>query len=221
MVRHAHDEPRAEIASRDRRLAIAAFPAGLALAFLLLHLPYLPSSLEDLDSVNFALGVRDYDVARHQPHPPGYPVFIALAKAVHVIVPSEAAALALVSVIAGAIGVLALGLLFRHLEGDRTPGVWWVAALVVTMTAPLYWFTAARPLSDAAGLAAALAVQALTLRATTNREFAIAGFGAGLAAGVRSQVVWLTLPLLIMKGLGAWGWGLGGGWGLGLGGGRA
>ena len=63
MVRHAHDEPRAEIASSDTRLAFAAFPAGLALAFLLLHLPYLPSSLEDLDSVNFALGIRDYDFA--------------------------------------------------------------------------------------------------------------------------------------------------------------
>ena len=206
MVRHAHDEPRVEIASSDTRLAVTAFPAGLALAFLLLHLPYLPASLEDLDSVNFALGIRDYDVARHQPHPPGYPVFIALAKVVHVIVPSEATALALVSVIAGALGVLALGLLFRHLEGGRTPGVWWIAAIVVTMTAPLYWFTAARPLRDTAGLAAALAVQALTLRAHSNREFAVAAFGAGLAAGLRSQVVWLTLPLLTLKLVDARGW---------------
>jgi len=178
MVRHAHDDPRVEIASRDTRLAITAFPAGLALAFLLLHIPYLPSSLEDLDSVNFALGIRDYDVARHQPHPPGYPLFVALAKTVHLVVPSEATALALVSVIAGALGILALGLLFRHLEGERAPGIWWIAAMVVTMTAPLYWFTAARPLSDSAGLAAALTVQALTLRARSNREFATAAGGA-------------------------------------------
>jgi len=210
MVRHAHDDPRVEIASRDTRLAITAFPAGLALAFLLLHIPYLPSSLEDLDSVNFALGIRDYDVARHQPHPPGYPLFVALAKTVHLVVPSEATALALVSVIAGALGILALGLLFRHLEGERAPGIWWIAAMVVTMTAPLYWFTAARPLSDSAGLAAALTVQALTLRARSNREFAIAAFGAGLAAGLRSQVVWLTLPLLIVKLLDARSWLLGG-----------
>src|SRR4026209_1431714 len=156
MVRHAHDEPRAEIPSRDRRLASARLPAGLALAFLLLPLPYLPSSLEDLDSVNFALGIRDYDVARHQPHPPGYPVFIAIAKAVHLFVPSEARALAPVGVVAGALGVLAMGLLFRRIEGGREPGVWWIAAIVVAMTAPLYWFTAVRPLSDTAGLAAAL-----------------------------------------------------------------
>ena len=49
--------------------------------FLAAHLPFLPPTLEDIDSINFALGVRDFDVAQHQPHPPGYPVFIALAKA--------------------------------------------------------------------------------------------------------------------------------------------
>jgi hypothetical protein len=207
MVRHAHDQqPLAAPPTRDARLAATAFPAGLALAFLLLHLPYLPASLEDLDSVNFALGMRDYDVARHQPHPPGYPVFIALAKAANLFAPSEARALALVSVVTGALGVLAIGVLFRRLGGARAPGVWWIAATVVAMTAPLYWFTAARPLSDVAGLAAALAVQALTLGARSSRALAAAAFGAGIAAGVRSQVVWLTVPLLTVKLLVARGW---------------
>ncbi len=54
--------------------------AALALAFALAHLPYLVSSLEDIDSVNFALGIRDFDVARHRPHPPGYPLYIAMGK---------------------------------------------------------------------------------------------------------------------------------------------
>ena len=207
MVRHAHDQPPIAAAPAvHTRLAATAFPAGLALAFLLLHLPYLPSSLEDLDSVNFALGIRDYDVARHQPHPPGYPVFIAIAKAVHLVVPSEARALALVGVVAGALGVLAMGLLFRRIEGAPGHGVWWIAAMVVAMTAPIYWFTAARPLSDMAGLAAALAVQALTLAARSDRTFGAAAFSAGLAIGLRSQVAWLTVPLLIAKGLGTRSW---------------
>src|SRR4029078_4194286 len=51
------------------------------LLFLALHLALLPRTLEDLDSINFALGVRHFDVAHHQPHPPGYPVYIALSKA--------------------------------------------------------------------------------------------------------------------------------------------
>ena len=55
--------------------------APLALIFALAHVPFLAASLEDIDSVNFALGVRDFDVATHRPHPPGYPVYIALGKA--------------------------------------------------------------------------------------------------------------------------------------------
>ena len=55
--------------------------AALSLVFLAAHLPFLPPTLEDIDSINFALGVADFDVAKHQPHPPGYPVFIALGKA--------------------------------------------------------------------------------------------------------------------------------------------
>jgi hypothetical protein len=55
--------------------------AALALVFAGLHLPFLAPSLTDIDGVNFALGVRDFDIAAHRPHPPGYPVYIALGKA--------------------------------------------------------------------------------------------------------------------------------------------
>src|SRR5436190_15277229 len=139
--------------------------ASLALLFFALHLPYLPKSLEDLDSINFALGVRQFDVAHHQPHPPGYPVYIALAKVVHAVVPDDARALGLVSVVAGGLGVLAMAVLFLRLE--RLSGsMAWLPATALAMSSPLYWFTAVRPLSDMAGLAAALAIQAPAIGAT-------------------------------------------------------
>ncbi len=34
----------------------------------------------DHDSIQFALGVERYDLAAHHPHPPGYPLYIALLK---------------------------------------------------------------------------------------------------------------------------------------------
>ena len=173
----------------------------LAAIFLALHLPYLPKSLEDLDSINFALGVRQFDVAHHQPHPPGYPVYIALAKIVHAAVPDEARALGLVSAAAGGLGVLAIGAFFVRLERFSGP-MGWVPAAALALTSPLYWFTAVRPLSDMPGLAAALGVQALTLGAGSARGLYVASFCAGVATGIRSQVAWLTVPLLIARGLG-------------------
>jgi hypothetical protein len=188
---------------------------ALALAFIALHLPFLPASLEDLDSINFALGIRDFDVARHQPHPPGYPIFILAAKAVHAVVPSEARALGLIGIGAGGLAALALVRLFRELEaagaaedagllaagnagplaaGDAGP----LAATLLILTSPLFWMTAARPLSDTAGLAVALAAQALTVTARSRRALIAAGACAALGAGIRSQVVWLTFPLLLL-----------------------
>jgi hypothetical protein len=195
------------LTARLKGSRFASGVAALALVFFALHLPYLPQSLEDLDSINFALGIRHFDVAQHQPHPPGYPAFVAAAKAVHALGASELTALAVLSLVSGVVGVVALALLFAALERTADPRRWLPPALVA-MTAPLYWFTAVRPLSDMAGLAAVLAVQVATIEARTNTAFAIAAFAAGVAAGIRSQVVWLTVPLLTVKGLGARRWGL-------------
>ena len=112
-----------------RRLRL---PAGLALAFVVLHLPFLPASLEDLDSINFALGIRDFDVAQHQPHPPGYPVFIFAAKLLHLLIGSEAAVLSAVGVLAGGLAVFALVALFETLDprGDTSD---WTPLLAATL----------------------------------------------------------------------------------------
>ncbi len=151
----------------DRRTALTV--GVLAFLFVALHLPFLPRSLEDVDSINFALGIRDFDVARHQPHPPGYPLFIVAAKAAHVLIRPEARALATVNVVAGALSILALVVLFSGLttgsSGSAARDVP-ITAAVLAATAPLFWVTAVRPLSDVTGLAAALGVQAITLAAT-------------------------------------------------------
>src|SRR6185503_43321 len=167
------------------------------------HLWFLPPTLEDLDSINFALGVADFDVARHQPHPPGYPIFIALGKAstglfraagVHF---PEPRGLAIWSAVSGAVLVVFLFALFRALGGDDRRALW---ATVVTASAPLFWFTALRPLSDMTGLCAAVAAQALIISAIGRRgafrELILGGFVAGLAIGIRSQTLMLTGPLL-------------------------
>jgi hypothetical protein len=170
----------------------------LAALFLAAHLASLPASLEDLDSINFAFGVQHFDVAHHHPHPPGYPLFILIAKAARLVSASEAHALAVVAAVAGALSIFALVALFRRIDPDRCAPASALIATLLTVTAPLYWFAGSRPLSDLAGLAAAIGVQALTLAAATPASLAIAAFLAGFATGLRSQVAWLTVPLIVL-----------------------
>ena len=133
---------------------------ALAILSLAAHLAYLPPTLEDLDSVNFALGVRDFDVAHHQPHPPGYPAFIALGKigtsvlAMAGVPAPEVRGLAVWSAVAAGALPLVLFAFVRAITGDEIRAA---AAAGVTACCPLVWFTGVRPLSDMSGFAVAFA----------------------------------------------------------------
>ncbi len=196
---------------------------ALAAVFLLQHLLFLPRSLEDIDSVNFALALHEFDVANHQPHPPGYPVFIALGraarKAAAVAWPDmssaslDARALALCGTVLGALGTVPLWWFFRRLDGDERRAL---AATALTVLSPLVWFDASRPMSDVTGLAFSWTVQALIMawvirarlwppdtpdtkdQARWPFGFLAAAFVSGLAGGVRWQVIVSTLPLLTL-----------------------
>jgi hypothetical protein len=183
----------------------------VAAAYLFVHLPFLAPSLEDIDSINFGLGLREFNVAKHQPHPPGYPLYIALGRlslaAVTSLWPSldlgsaEALALAIWSAFAGAVAIVAAAWFFQTLadcSGHRVVATPFWATLLLA-TAPLFWVSGLRPMSDMPGLAAALVAQALMLRGDVHRRRLVEGaLVAGLAAGIRSQTVWLTLPLMMM-----------------------
>jgi hypothetical protein len=175
--------------------------AGVALLVLYLaaHLVYLPRTLEDLDSINFALGVRHFDVAQHQPHPPGYPVYIALAKISTTAVraagfdAASARGLAVLSALAGTLALPALLIFLRRLESNRALALW---ATVLVALSPLYWFTALRPLTDMPGFAAAMWAMAL-MSARSTRSIVLGALIAGVAIGLRSQTVMLTGPFLL------------------------
>ena len=187
----------------------------LAVVSLVAHLSLLPPTLEDLDSVNFALGVRYFDVAQHQPHPPGYPIFIALGKVASGafsragIAAPDVRGLAVWSAVASGVLPLLFFAFFRrlHAGGDRVAADRRAAiATFLSVCNPLFWFSGARPLSDLAGLTAAwLALGALAIaldgrddQSRTRAWFVAGAFMAGLSVGFRSQMAMLTMPFLVL-----------------------
>ena len=194
------------------------FVLAVAALFACAHLAWLPRHLEDIDSINFALGLRHYDVAAHQPHPPGYPLFIVLARGCAALVSPfapdlatrDAVAMAILAVLAGAGALVLLYRILADLCDARADAAPLTPVLVTTLVAatPLFWVTSSRPLSDMPGLAGALACQWLLLRAgradTSWRTAMVAALGCGVATGLRSQVTWLVVPLLMWVLLRVW-----------------
>jgi hypothetical protein len=206
---------------------VAIWGVGLiAAAFVAGHLPFLPQSLEDIDSINFALGLRHFDPALHQPHPPGYPLYIGLGHVSLAVIgwvaPSlgplrvEAVALAVWSLLGGALAIVGAAMFFRAVEDafpterPRAPRALAVGAVTLFALTPLVSISGVRPLSDMPGLALTLVAQALIVRGMQRPTALIWGaLVAGLAAGIRVQTAALTGPLLLgvliaMRGDGAW-----------------
>src|SRR5690349_6892202 len=113
----------------------------IAAAYLAAHLPFLAPNLEDVDSINFALGLREFNPGLHQPHPPGYPVYIALGRVSLFLISmlwsglgqtvAEAKALAIWSALGGAATLVALFYVFREFQRDsRTVTVPLIATLL-------------------------------------------------------------------------------------------
>src|SRR5438067_7900817 len=56
---------------------------ALGILTVLSRLPYRARMLYNWDAVQFALALKEFDVVKHQPHPPGYILYVALGRLVN------------------------------------------------------------------------------------------------------------------------------------------
>lgn len=171
-------------------------------AFALYFFTHSPA-LDEIDAVQFAMGVRSFDIWQHQPHPPGYPLFIflgwLLTKVFHT---GTESSLYLVSAFGGGLFIAAWFSIIRVQFSERL--AWWVAiSLLIT---PIVWMTATKALTDslAAGLMSAELLAGICfLRQKKTSLIVWAALMGAAAAGVRPQlfpVVALILGISLKKG---------------------
>lgn len=175
--------------------AVLLFLVAFALYFLT-HSP----ALDEIDAVQFAMGVRSFDLWHHQPHPPGYPLFIFSGwlgtKLFHI---GTESSLYCVSAFGGGLFVACWFLIVRTQFSEKF--AWWIAtSLLIT---PIVWMTATKAVTDmlAAGLLSAELLAAIYSLEHKKRSLIIWGALLGAAAaGTRPQlfpvvVVILGIPL--------------------------
>ncbi|HNT73603.1 MAG TPA: hypothetical protein PKH77_01150 [Anaerolineae bacterium] len=84
----------------------ARFPLALLLATLCLYGTFRSCSLDDFDAYSFILALDDFNLTLQQPQPPGFPVYIALARALRALTGNALSALTWLSAISGAAATL-------------------------------------------------------------------------------------------------------------------
>jgi Dolichyl-phosphate-mannose-protein mannosyltransferase len=160
-------------------------------------------ALDEIDAVQFAMGVRSFDIWQHQPHPPGYPLFIflgwLLTKVFHT---GTESSLYLVSAFGGGLFIAAWFSIVRVQFSERL--AWWVA--ICLLITPVVWMTATKALTDtlAAGLMSAeLLAGVCFLKQKKTGLIVWAALMGAAAAGTRPQlflVVALILGISLKKG---------------------
>ena len=169
---------------------MALILAGLTVAS---RWPYRARLLPTWDAVQFALALERYDVVRHQPHPPGYILYVALGRLAELALGDPTVALGGLAVLASAAAVFLLYLLGWQLYGR---GVALVAALGL-FASPLFWAygVVGLPYTVEAALATGIAVGAWRMRHGSVRALVGSALLLGLAGGVRQSMLLTMSPL--------------------------
>src|SRR5262245_32419683 len=170
--------------------ALALLLAGITAAS---RVPFRARLLPTWDTVQFALALHEYDVVKHQPHPPGYILFVALGRLAALATGDATLALTWLAVLASALTVLLVYRLAWMLHDRATA----VVAAVGLAASPLFWSYGEVGLSYTMEAALATGVAMLVWPMLGGRA-AFAGWSAlalGLAGGVRQSVLVLLFPL--------------------------
>lgn len=177
-----------------------ALPFGVSILLILLsRFPLLPTHLYSFDSVNLALALEDFDPARNQPQPPGYPLFVAEARLLYRLLPTPEGTFSALKIL-----ISTLSVAFLFLLGKRMFCTWVgvVAAALLFVNPPFWYAGLTSPLRlHLAFLSVLVAYFCWRAVAGEPKYFYIASIALGLGSGFRPGLLLFLLPLW---GLAAW-----------------
>ncbi len=153
--------------------------------------------LYDIDSVNFALALKRFDPSAHQPHPPGYFLYVCLGRLVNLIFHDANAALVAIS-IAFSCGAAALIYVLADNWFGRKAALF---AGMIFVFSPLGWFHGTVALTYIVEAFFSTLIGYLCWRIYCGGAgFIVPGaIVAGIAAGFRPSSLLLLGPLLLFS----------------------
>jgi len=169
---------------------------ALALLTILSRLPYRARMLYNWDAVQFALALREYDVVKHQPHPPGYILYVGLGRLVNAWLGDPTAAYVTLAVVFSGLTTFVVYALARSAYDRATA----LAAAALLAVSPLFWFYGSVGLTYAGEALFASLVALFAFRALEGSETDawLAAAYLGLAGGMRQSMLLLLFPLWLV-----------------------
>src|SRR5262245_46184295 len=172
-------------------------PLVIVIFILLSRAPFLAQMPYGLDSIQYVLGVANYDVRLHQPHPPGYFLFVMAGRLATLVFHDPNRSFVALNIVFGALCVCIVLQLDRDLF-DRATGF---AAVVLLATSSTFWFHAEVALSNEFDCLLVSCLALLCWRTLQGRHHFsyLAALVLGLAGGVRQNTLAFMFPLFLFS----------------------
>jgi hypothetical protein len=153
--------------------------------------------LYDLDSVNFGLALRRFDPSVHQPHPPGYYLYILLGRLMNRMVHDANLALVLLSIAASCGVILMIYKMAMEWFGPREARL----SSLIFLFSPLAWFhgIVALTYSVEAFFSALMGYLCWRIECGGLVEIVPAGIILGVSAGVRQSSLIFLGPIFLFS----------------------
>lgn len=138
--------------------------------------------LEDWDSVQYVMGMSNYSLADHTPHPPGYPMYIFTGKLISLIVGDGAVALTLISIASGSALFISYFYLAQKIMSRSSA---YLSSLLL-VSFPVVWLLSEVALTNIVGLFLTLLVAILLHKHSESKfYFYVGSFLGGIVLGYR------------------------------------
>jgi hypothetical protein len=182
---------RLSVLARTSDLPIAL---GLFLICCITRLLAFPASFWEWDDILFAQALHQYDLINNYPHPPGFPVFVAMGRLAYWLLNDEQLALSTVSLSFTSLLGPALFYFYREIFNDRRVAF---AGALLGSFAPNVWVHSGAGRSDGVALTLGIIGLTLVIHGLESKRSLILGCAVfGLAMGVRVTLLPVMGPVI-------------------------
>lgn len=157
------------------------------------RIPFISKYLYEWDSVNFALALENYNIAIHQPQPPGYILYVALGRVVNTVFHDANLSLIFLGILFSILTVILLYFLAKQIF-SRNVGI---ISSILLIFSPIFWFYGeiATIYPGEAFLAILIAFTSYQVLRGNQKFFYLSALILGLAGGFRQDLIIFMFPL--------------------------
>jgi hypothetical protein len=162
-------------------------------AIVVTRIAALPRTAWEFDELLFMMGARHFDPIAHHPPPPGYPLFMFVARLMRTFFASDFAAFVALNFFATLLGFIFLALAFRNISGSEEIGI---GGSLLFWMSPVMLVHSTTAFSDAGGIAL-FSIALWSATRDGDRHAVVFAVAAAAAVGWRPQLAIAIVPMLV------------------------